>query len=370
MTVGRLARGRGAGSDGHARRRVNPREGRAVGPPGAGTWLRGASYWAWCSRCLGAAGALSMACSNPVAPPGASAAPTPSDANRAQPADTLTLAYDPPPPPQPAGSQPTSCTPTHPLTLHFYDVAQALAVLVDLPDGRHILVDTGDAPGRRGCGDTCDAADRHLLARLATDLHGAPIDLLWITHQHSDHIGGAPNVLTAFKVGTYVDNGRDAREPEVRRAHEAAASRGTIVEVVTPGRATVPLSNSPDTTLTAIVPATWPSSCAHNPNRCERSPGGGEVPEGRANPLAWTEENNCSIGLRIDVCRSSVLFTGDAEHEEEARWGALGEVTLLQVGHHGSDTSTTPGLLAKLRPTYAVVSAGHPGEGMNRCERS
>ena len=278
------------------------------------------------------AAALTLACSNPAAPSGQSRTLPSPDAIPAAPVAPITV-LEPSP-------QPTPCAATHPLTLHFYDVAQALAVLVDLPDGRHILVDTGDAPGRRGCGDSCDAADRRLLARLATDLHGAPIDLLWITHQHSDHIGGAPNVLTAFKVGTYVDNGRDAHEPEVRRAHEAAASRGTLVEVVTPGRATVPIPNSPDTTLTAVVPATWPSSCAHNPN-------------------------NCSIALRIDVCRSSVLFTGDAEHEEEARWGPLGQVTLLQVGHHGSDTSTTPGLLAKLRPTYAVLSAGRPGEGMN-----
>jgi competence protein ComEC len=75
--------------------------------------------------------------------------------------------------------------------------------------------------------------------------------------------------------------------------------------------------------------------------------------------------NDCSIGLRIDYCASSVLFTGDAEHDEEARLDPRGHVSLLQVAHHGSETSTSPGFLAKAHPTYAVISAGRPGEGLN-----
>ena len=88
------------------------------------------------------------------------------------------------------------------------------------------------------------------------------------------------------------------------------------------------------------MPPAWPPACAH-------------------------DANECSIALRIDFCASSVVFTGDAEHEEEALLDAHGHVSLLQVGHHGSETSTTPGFLAKLRPRYAVISAGKPREGLN-----
>jgi hypothetical protein len=59
------------------------------------------------------------------------------------------------------------------------------------------------------------------------------------------------------------------------------------------------------------------------------------------------------------------VFTGDAEHEEETRLDPRGPVKLLQVGHHGSETSTSPRFLAAVRPSYAVISAGKPDEGMN-----
>jgi competence protein ComEC len=61
-----------------------------------------------------------------------------------------------------------------------------------------------------------------------------------------------------------------------------------------------------------------------------------------------------------------VLFTGDAEHEEEMELDPLAPVTLLQVGHHGSETSTSPAFLSRVRPRYAVISAGRPGQGLNR----
>jgi competence protein ComEC len=225
------------------------------------------------------------------------------------------------------------------LRVHFYDVGQALAALVDLPDGRHVLVDAGDDPRRPGCGEACVSAGRHLIDALSADLGSAPIDLLWITHPHSDHVGGAAGILETFRVLSYADNGRGSKRPEVRRARAAAEERGARVSVVDPEHSYVPIEPS-SVRLRAIVPAAWPASCAR-------------------------DENECSIGLRLDFCASSVLFMGDAEHDEEARLDPGGPVTLVQVGHHGSETSTTPGFLAKVRPRYAVVSAGRPGEGLN-----
>jgi competence protein ComEC len=77
-------------------------------------------------------------------------------------------------------------------------------------------------------------------------------------------------------------------------------------------------------------------------------------------PECGDNPNACSILLRIDYCRSSVLFTGDAESLEEVDLRLGTSVTLLQVGHQGSNTSSTPAWLDQARPTYAVISSGLP----------
>lgn len=227
------------------------------------------------------------------------------------------------------------------LRVAFYDAGQALAALVTLPDGKHILVDAGESPTRAGCGKACKDWHERVLAGLTRDLGGAQIDLLWITHQHSDHLGGVPGVAQSFKIAAYVDNGRDLRKAIVKQARDSADDDEARVVAVGPGNETVPLTTSANVQLTAIVPDAWPTKCK-------------------------TDANACSILLRIDYCASSVLFTGDAEKIEESQIDTRGKVTLLQVGHHGSATSTSARLIKQARPKYAVISSALPGEGTNK----
>lgn len=66
--------------------------------------------------------------------------------------------------------------------------------------------------------------------------------------------------------------------------------------------------------------------------------------------------------MGVSYGQFSVLFTGDAEAETEAEFitrdaEALA-ATIYQVGHHGSYTSSSPALVAAIRPEVAVYSAG------------
>jgi competence protein ComEC len=283
--------------------------------------------------------ALPFACSGGTPAPIAPAPPPIAEMPTAMPSPVATSTPSAPSTPTPATPADRACGGAK-LRVHFYNVAQALAALVDLPDGRSILVDTGDLPKRSGCGEVCTDAHASLMTKLAADLHGRPIDLLWITHPHSDHIGGALDILGRFPVKSYVDNGRDLAEAEIRKVHTAASAKGVTIAVVEPGHEQLPMPAGGDVKLTGIAPSSWLPGC--NANR-----------------------NDCSILLRIDYCASSILFTGDAEVAEEALIDPRGKATLLQVGHHGSDTSSGAAFLAKVQPKYAVISAGKEGEGMN-----
>jgi competence protein ComEC len=215
------------------------------------------------------------------------------------------------------------------MRVRFYDVGQANAALIDLPDGRAILVDAGGDP-------------RQLVRKIRADLGDRPLALVWITHPHADHLGAAKKILKQFRVGVYVDNGRDvetghwwwSRTP-AGTARREATRRGVHVATVSPKKPDVPVAaNGTALQFSAVVPPEWPRSCV----------------EGNA--------NNCSIGLRIDYCDSSVLFLGDAEAEEQRAFGAIRPATLLLVPHHGSDTSTAAKALETIRPRYAVISGG------------
>lgn len=230
------------------------------------------------------------------------------------------------------------------LRAHFYDVAQGLAILIELPDGRRIMVDAGDSATRAGCEGVCAKSEEHLLATLKRDAPDGSIDGLWITHPHSDHEGGASALLDAFDVRWLADNGRDLTKPVPEHAHKAAARRGTAIHSI-----------APPTFDASFLRGAWPESILN-----VRA----VVPD-RWHPDCREDENECSIGLRVDYCQSSILIVGDAEKSEETRLETFGPATLLQVGHHGSDTSTSEAFLERVQPKYAVISAGKPDEGLN-----
>ncbi len=70
--------------------------------------------------------------------------------------------------------------------------------------------------------------------------------------------------------------------------------------------------------------------------------------------------NDASLVLRVRYGRTAFLFPGDVEaagEEAAVRRGGLA-ADVVKVPHHGSRTSSSPGLVAAVRPRFAVVSVG------------
>ena len=71
--------------------------------------------------------------------------------------------------------------------------------------------------------------------------------------------------------------------------------------------------------------------------------------------------NDASVVILAEIGGKRWLFTGDLEKEGENRliddYKSL-QVDVLKVGHHGSNTSTTPPFLNSLNPKVALISAG------------
>ena len=85
----------------------------------------------------------------------------------------------------------------------------------------------------------------------------------------------------------------------------------------------------------------------------------------------YDDPNDTSIVLKVIYGETSFLFTGDAERTAEADILDTDydlSATVLKVGHHGSDTSTSYPFLREIMPEYAVIQVGkgntygHPTE--------
>jgi competence protein ComEC len=221
--------------------------------------------------------------------------------------------------------------PLHAVRITALDVGQGDSLLVDLPDGRLMMIDGGGMPG-----SGIDLGRRVLLPELAARRR-ARVDVLVISHPHPDHYLGLLGAVPELDIGEVWDSGLGERlEPDGELAKMLAALRGRGVAIITPSS----LCRSPRQFGAATVRVLAP------------------CPD--FDPSA--SENDNSLVIRIELGARAALLTGDAERATETelarRFGVRLRADLLKVGHHGSKTSTTRPFLQLVEPRHALLSAG------------
>ncbi len=186
------------------------------------------------------------------------------------------------------------------------DVGQGDATLLQPSEGLPILVDSGPAEA--------DVAEQ--LEDLGIERLGA----LLITHDQSDHAGGAPEILSRLDVDLL---GSPLPVPTL----DSAARPETRVVTLRAGREL--RSGS------LRVRVLWPSDAATK---------------------ATGDPNLSSLVLLATSAGRRVLLTGDAE--QEMTHLRPGPIDVLKVAHHGSADAGLGALLASSTPAIATVSAG------------
>jgi competence protein ComEC len=220
--------------------------------------------------------------------------------------------------------------PTGELRVSILDVEQGDSALIDFPDGKVMLIDGGGFVG-----SPVDPGERVLLPLLRARRRTS-LDVVVLSHPHPDHFGGLGIVANKIPVGEFWDTGQGRSEgagPVYAELLRTLSQKG--------------------------VPVRGPSELCGT-----RRFGGAEldivgpcpavVPNRNANDNSWV--------FRIRYGKRAVLFTGDAEQEQEhellGRSSELLRADLLKVGHHGSRTSTSPAFLAAVQPSFATLSCG------------
>lgn len=210
--------------------------------------------------------------------------------------------------------------PRETLEVHYLDVGQGESILIRGPE-KTVLIDAGENEQ----GD--------LVVSYLREQEIEAIDYVIGTHPHADHIGGMAKVLGRMPVGDVIlpvipDDIVPATASYTRML-EAIADQDLMI---TPAEAgdTYPLGDG--AVLTILGPV-------------------GE----------YDDLNNMSVVCRVDYGDTSFVFTGDAEKESEGDMleaGHIQQATVLNLGHHGSKTSTSKSFLQAVAPQVTVLSCG------------
>jgi len=210
--------------------------------------------------------------------------------------------------------------------IHFIDVGQADAELI-ICDDHAMLVDGGYK------------SDSSLIYSYLKKENITELDYIICSHPHEDHVGGLAGALNYAKaknalcpVDSYDSDGfNDFKKYLDNQGVEI--TKPAVGESFSLGNSTVSVLG----------------------------------------PTINGSGNNNSLVLRVVYGQTSFLLTGDAEFEEEQYMLNSGQElssTVLKVGHHGSDSSTSAQFLNAVMPQYAVISVGtdnaygHPSQAV------
>ena len=212
-------------------------------------------------------------------------------------------------------------------SVHFIDVGQGDCTLIKTPDG-NMLIDAGENGYETTVLDYLEAQGVDSLKYFVA------------THPHSDHIGGAAEVIEAVTVENVI-------MPKLSKSN-------------TPTTATYEKMLNAIKNSSAKVISAKPGS--------EYSFGGAEFTV--LAPFEQDENlNNMSVVLKLTYKGYSFMLSGDAEKEVESQILKAGydiSADVYKGAHHGSSTSNSKKFVKAVNPTYAVLSYeegnsyGHP----------
>lgn len=219
------------------------------------------------------------------------------------------------------------------LKVIFFDIGQGSAVFIETSQRAQILVDGGPSSKIvEKLGRTLPFFDRS-------------IDLIISTHPDFDHLAGLVEVLKSYQVEAVGSTGVKGQtagfeefmaETNRERAEKIILKKGDIIRV---GR---------DLKIEVLAPL--------------EDFAGREV----------KDYNTSSLVFKVSYGKTDFLLTGDApvsiEKELVEKMKSDLDVEILQVGHHGSKSSTSQAWLEATSPEMAVIQVGknnrygHPNE--------
>jgi competence protein ComEC len=212
------------------------------------------------------------------------------------------------------------------------DVGQGDGILIRTPDGSDILVDGGPDDSILNC------LSSHM------PFWDRTIELMVLTHPHTDHAAGLVDVLKRYTVLHFVTEKVLGQTATYKRLEDELAAQKLTAKYVFSGDR---IDLADKTQLLTL----WPS---HEWLKSS----GLQAGNGTSDSASLDLNGFCLIQL-LTYGNFKVLLTGDAGSLTEDKIAAeAGKIDVLKVPHHGSKTGMSDYFLTQINPSLAVISVG------------
>ncbi len=254
------------------------------------------------------------------------------------------------------------------LVMTVINVGQGDSVLLELPDGKTMLIDGGD----QGSFKVDDSETRFKVSDAILDVLASKnitdLDYLLLTHTDSDHCGSLGAVVKSDKVLVHT-----VYMPYVKSKY--------VGDPIATGTVDIPDSfkDVQVQSITTGVYETFVESVVAEGSEIRYSEKGTVISgEGyrmtfvTPNPSQYSslknakDKNNVSPIILLEYSSVKVMLTGDAAKKGEEifveNYQAMNldvDVDVLKAGHHGSKESSNQFFLDVIKPEYVVISAGY-----------
>ena len=248
------------------------------------------------------------------------------------------------------------------------DVEGGGGTLFVTPEGKTLLIDTGNPEQSRATGDNPSSAR---IEAAAHALGVKKIDYLITTHYHGDHIGGLEGLLARMPIDTYIDHGEnrettaspnpDAAQIDMKNPPPGSTAAGYrhYIELIGKHRHIVAkpgdVFHAGSMTVTIVM--------ADGKAIAKPLPGAGENNPSCAGMEAMHnnggEENARSTASLIAYGKARISVFGDLTWDREKDLfcpvDKIGKVDVYLATHHGTALSGSPAAVNAMAPIVTIM---------------
>lgn len=267
-----------------------------------------------------------------------------------------------------AGGYTTSVTTLKDLKINFLDVGQGDCIIIELPDGKNMIIDSGE-----------NKKAQEAISEFTTNNNITSFDYLLLTHSDSDHVGKMSWVIDTYDIG-YIFRPNKHSSNDISKDLPSDFNYKTEGDKSNDKQAyakfMVSAYNEKCTVEVFNKDSDFTNTIKYNDNEITYT-FDFLTPVADRDKIVYSNTNDYSPILILNYMDTKIMFTGDAEEKmiEEYidNYGNANNIDVLKVGHHGSENATTTEFLQAIDPEYAIIQCGeknkygHPhAETLNR----